>query len=220
MRWFRAVVAGALLFLLTGCQIRVVAGVEARRDGSGVVRAGVGLDREALKEVPDLPNRLRVDDLRKAAIGFAKSDEAVTYEKMKERVNEALKQHFRPEFLNRIDDTIVFHELTKAEVTQIVDLMIKRVRNQLESQGLGLELTDGAKELLADKGYDPTLGARPLRRAIQRMVEDPLSERILWKEFGAGLTIIVDAENDEVVFRSIESIEPPPVELAETGPPE
>ncbi len=167
-----------------------------------------------------MTSNLGTADLRKAAIGFAKSDEAVTYEKMKERVNEALKQHFRPEFLNRIDDTIVFHELTKAEVTQIVDLMIKRVRTQLESQGLGLELTDGAKELLADKGYDPTLGARPLRRAIQRMVEDPLSERILWKEFRAGVTIIVDAENDEIVFRSIEGIEPPPVELAEAGPTE
>src|SRR5207302_1087009 len=167
-----------------------------------------------------MTSNLGTADLRKAAIGFAKADEAVTYEKMKERVNEALKQHFRPEFLNRIDDTIVFHELTKAEVTQIVDLMIKRVRTQLESQGLGLELTDGAKELLADKGYDPTLGARPLRRAIQRMVEDPLSERILWKEFRAGVTIIVDAENDEIVFRSIEGIEPPPVELAETGPTE
>jgi ATP-dependent Clp protease ATP-binding subunit ClpC len=167
-----------------------------------------------------MTSNLGTADLRKAAIGFAKADEAVTYEKMKERVNEALKQHFRPEFLNRIDDTIVFHELTKAEVTQIVDLMIKRVRTQLESQGLGLELTDGAKELLADKGYDPSLGARPLRRAIQRMVEDPLSERILFKEFRAGVTIIVDAENDEVVFRSIEGIEPPPVELAEAGPTE
>jgi ATP-dependent Clp protease ATP-binding subunit ClpC len=167
-----------------------------------------------------MTSNLGTADLRKAAIGFAKTDEAVTYEKMKERVNEALKQHFRPEFLNRIDDTIVFHELTKPEVTQIVDLMIKRVRGQLESQGLGLELTDGAKILLADKGYDPQLGARPLRRAIQRMVEDPLSERILWKEFRAGVTIIVDAENDEVVFRSIEGIEPPPVELAEAGPTE
>jgi ATP-dependent Clp protease ATP-binding subunit ClpC len=167
-----------------------------------------------------MTSNLGTADLRKAAIGFAKADEAVTYEKMKERVNEALKQHFRPEFLNRIDDTIVFHELTKAEVTQIVDLMIKRVRGQLESQGLGLELTDGAKILLAEKGYDPQLGARPLRRAIQRMVEDPLSERILWKEFRAGVTIIVDAENDEVVFRSIEGIEPPPVELAEAGPTE
>ena len=167
-----------------------------------------------------MTSNLGTADLRKAAIGFAKADEAVTYEKMKERVNEALKQHFRPEFLNRIDDTIVFHELTKPEVTEIVDLMIRRVRTQLESQGLGLELTDAAKVHLADKGYDPTLGARPLRRAIQRLVEDPLSERILWKEFRAGVTIIVDAENDEVVFRSIEGIEPPPVELAEAGPTE
>src|SRR5437899_2301109 len=147
-----------------------------------------------------MTSNLGTADLRKASIGFAKADEAVTYEKMREKVNEALKQHFRPEFLNRIDDTIVFHELTRAEVTSIVDLMIRRVRNQLESQGLGLELTDGAKELLADKGYDPSLGARPLRRAIQRMVEDPLSERILFKEFRAGVTIIVAAQNDEAVF--------------------
>jgi ATP-dependent Clp protease ATP-binding subunit ClpC len=167
-----------------------------------------------------MTSNLGTADLRKAAVGFAKTDEAVTYEKMKERVNEALKQHFRPEFLNRIDDTIVFHELSRAEVTSIVDLMIRRVRTQLESQGLGLELTDAAKGVLAEKGYDPQLGARPLRRAIQRMVEDPLSERILWKEFRAGVTIIVDGENDEIVFRSIEGIEPPPVELAEAGPTE
>src|SRR5438105_7697878 len=167
-----------------------------------------------------MTSNLGTADLRKASIGFTKAGDDVTYEKMKERVNEALKQNFRPEFLNRIDETIVFHELSREEVTEIVDLMIRRVRNQLESQGLGLELTDGAKVLLADKGYDPTLGARPLRRAIQRMVEDPLSERILFKEFRAGVTIIVDAENDEIVFRSIEGIQPPPVELAEAGPTE
>ncbi|HLF99586.1 MAG TPA: ATP-dependent Clp protease ATP-binding subunit [Acidimicrobiia bacterium] len=153
-------------------------------------------------------------DLRKAAVGFTKADEAVTYEKMKEKVNEELKKHFRPEFLNRIDEVIVFHELTKPEVTQIVDLMIKRVMNQLEGQGLGLELTPSAKSLLADKGYDPTLGARPLRRAIQRMVEDPLSERILWKEFTAGQTIVVDTADDEMTFTAIDGFEPPPVELA------
>jgi ATP-dependent Clp protease ATP-binding subunit ClpC len=167
-----------------------------------------------------MTSNLGTADLRKASVGFTKASDGVTYEKMKERVGEALKQNFRPEFLNRIDDTIVFHELSRAEVTSIVDLMIKRVRGQLEAQGLGLELTDAAKDHLAAKGYDPSLGARPLRRAIQRMVEDPLSERILWKEFAAGITIIVDAENDEIVFRSIESIEPPPVELAETGPTE
>jgi ATP-dependent Clp protease ATP-binding subunit ClpC len=165
-----------------------------------------------------MTSNLGTADLRKAQIGFARADEAVSYEKMKAKVAEALKQHFRPEFLNRIDDTIVFHELSKPEVTQIVDLMIKRLRTQLEGQGLGLELTEAAKLLLADKGYDPTLGARPLRRAIQRSVEDPLSERILWKEFRAGETIIVDAEDEEIVFRSVEGFEPPAVELAEAGP--
>jgi ATP-dependent Clp protease ATP-binding subunit ClpC len=165
-----------------------------------------------------MTSNLGTADLRKASIGFQKSSEAVTYEKMKEKVAEALKQHFRPEFLNRIDDTIVFHELSRQEVTQIVDLMSKRLKDQLASQGLTLELTDAAKLLLAEKGYDPTLGARPLRRALQRMVEDKMSERILWKEFRAGETIIVDAEDGEIVFRSIEGIEPPPVELAETGP--
>jgi ATP-dependent Clp protease ATP-binding subunit ClpC len=164
-----------------------------------------------------MTSNLGTADLRKAAVGFTKADEAVTYEKMKQKVHEALKQHFRPEFLNRIDDVIVFHELSQDEVTQIVDLMIRRVRQQLESQGLGLELTREAKLLLARKGYDPTLGARPLRRAIQRLVEDPLSERILWKEFRAGETIVVDAEGDEIVFRSVQGFEPPPVELAETG---
>jgi ATP-dependent Clp protease ATP-binding subunit ClpC len=165
-----------------------------------------------------MTSNLGTADLRKASIGFQKTSEAVTYEKMKEKVAEALKQHFRPEFLNRIDDTIVFHELTRQEVTQIVDLMSKRLKDQLASQGLTLELTDAAKLLLAEKGYDPSLGARPLRRALQRMVEDKMSERILWKEFRAGETIIVDAEEGEIVFRSIEGIEPPPVELAETGP--
>jgi ATP-dependent Clp protease ATP-binding subunit ClpC len=98
-----------------------------------------------------------------------------------------------------------------------VDLMIRRVREQLEGQGLGLELTQQAKFLLVDKGHDPALGARPLRRAIQRMVEDPLSEKILWKEFRAGETVIVDVEDDEIVFRAIERFEPPPVELAGAG---
>jgi ATP-dependent Clp protease ATP-binding subunit ClpC len=164
-----------------------------------------------------MTSNLGTADLRKSAVGFAKTSEAITYEKMKEKVNDALKQHFRPEFLNRIDEVIVFHELSRDEVTEIVDLMIRRVRDQLQSQGLGLELTQVAKYLLVDKGHDPSLGARPLRRAIQRMIEDPLSEKILWKEFRAGETIIVDVENDEIVFRSIEGFEPPPVELAGAG---
>jgi ATP-dependent Clp protease ATP-binding subunit ClpC len=164
-----------------------------------------------------MTSNLGTADLRKASVGFAKADEAVTYERMKEKVNEELKRHFRPEFLNRIDEVIVFHELSRAEVTEIVDLMIRRVVGQLEGQGINLEITPAAKDLLAQKGYDPTLGARPLRRAIQRLVEDPLSERILWKEFHAGETIVVDADGDSIAFRAIEGIEPPSVELAGSG---
>ena len=170
-----------------------------------------------------MTSNLGTADLRKTSVGFAKTSEAVTYEKMKLTVNDALKAHFRPEFLNRIDDVIVFHELTKDEVTEIIDLMIKRVRTSLESQGLGLELTQTAKYYVVDKGYDPTMGARPLRRALQRLVEDPLSEKILWKEFRAGETIIVDVEPDPetgepvIVFRSIEGLQPPPVEMAGAG---
>ncbi len=170
-----------------------------------------------------MTSNLGTADLRKASVGFAKTSEAVTYEKMKLKVNDALKAHFRPEFLNRIDDVIVFHELTKDEVTEIIDLMIKRVRSSLESQGLAIELTQAAKYYVVEKGYDPTMGARPLRRALQRLVEDPLSEKILWKEFRAGETIIVDIEDDAesgepvIVFRSIEGLQPPSVEMAGAG---
>jgi len=164
-----------------------------------------------------MTSNLGTADLRRPSVGFGRADDAVTHEKMKEKVNEELKRHFRPEFLNRIDEVIVFHELTRAEVTEIVDLLMKRVKDQLEGQGLGLELTQEAKELLARKGYDPTLGARPLRRAIQRLVEDPMSERILWKEFHAGETVVIDAEGEEVVFRTVEGVEPPPVEMAGSG---
>ena len=170
-----------------------------------------------------MTSNLGTADLRKTSLGFGRADEAVTYEKMKEKVNEALKQHFRPEFLNRIDEVIVFHELSKDEVTQIVDLMIARTQKQLESQGIGLELLPAAKDFVADKGYDPTLGARPLRRAIQRLIEDPLSEKLLYKEFHAGQIVVVDVEDDpesgekRLVFRAVEGFEPPPMELAEAS---
>jgi len=173
-----------------------------------------------------MTSNLGTADLRKANVGFGRGDEAVTYERMKEKVNDALKAHFRPEFLNRIDETIVFHELSKDEVIQIVDLMIKRTAIQLENLGIGIELTPSAKLHLADKGYDPTLGARPLRRAIQRLVEDVLSERLLYKEFRAGELIVVETEIDpdspkgekRLTFRAVEGFVPAAaVELAETG---
>ena len=171
-----------------------------------------------------MTSNLGTADLRKAQVGFSRNDEAVSYEKMKEKVNDALKAHFRPEFLNRIDDVIVFHELTQKEVISIVDLMIVRVTEQLAGQGMGLEVSPDAKVFLGEKGYDPTLGARPLRRAIQRLVEDPLSERLLWKEFRAGQIIKADLEPDpdnegesRIVFTGEEGFVPPPVEELETA---
>ena len=177
-----------------------------------------------------MTSNLGTADLRKANLGFTKADEAVSYERMKEKVQDALKLHFRPEFLNRIDETIVFHELTMEEVTRIVDLMINRLSNQLSGQGMGLELTDEVKRHLAEHGYDPTLGARPLRRAIQRLIEDPLSELLLQKEFKAGEIVIVDVEDvpeesaddsthegKKVVFRSTAGFEPPTMEMVTEG---
>jgi ATP-dependent Clp protease ATP-binding subunit ClpC len=165
-----------------------------------------------------MTSNLGTADLRKAAVGFSKTSEELTYERMKEKVHDALKNHFKPEFLNRIDEVIVFHELSRDEVTEIVDLLIARTRIQLESQGLGLELTQEAKFFISEKGYQPELGARPLRRAIQQLVEDPLSERILTKEFRSGEIIIVDVADGELVFRATETPDIPPAELAGTGP--
>jgi ATP-dependent Clp protease ATP-binding subunit ClpC len=163
-----------------------------------------------------MTSNLGTQDLRKANLGFTTGDTAVSYDRMKDKVNDALKLHFRPEFLNRIDETIVFHELAKSEVIQMVDMMIKRLTGQLESQGLGIELTQSAKELLADVGYDPQMGARPLRRAIQRQIEDQLSEKILYKQFTAGQIIVVDTEDDpdnvgkrRMTFRAVEGIVAP-----------
>ena len=143
-----------------------------------------------------MTSNLGTQDLRKANVGFGKNDEALSYARMQEKVNEALKVQFKPEFLNRIDEVIVFHELAMAEVVQMVDLMSKRLIGQLEGLGLGLELTEVAKSLLAKRGYDPQLGARPLRRALQRFIEDPLSEKLLLKEFHAGEIIVIGVEDD------------------------
>jgi len=142
-----------------------------------------------------LTTNLGTRDVSKAvSFGLqAANDETSTYERMKNKVNEELKQHFRPEFLNRIDDIIVFHQLTQDEIVQIVDLMIARLDIQLRNKDMGLELTPAAKALLARRGYDPVLGARPLRRTIQREIEDSLSEKILFGEIEAGQIIVVDA---------------------------
>ena len=171
-----------------------------------------------------MTSNLGTADLRKANVGFNKADEAMSYARMKDKVTDALKTHFRPEFLNRVDDVIVFHEHSRDEILQMVDLMMRRTAGQLESQGLGIELTQAAKDLLAEIGYDPQLGARPLRRAIQRNIEDVLSEKILYKEFAAGQIIVVDAEDDpdnpgkkRFAFRAVEGFQVPEgTVLAET----
>jgi ATP-dependent Clp protease ATP-binding subunit ClpC len=129
------------------------------------------------------------------SVGFGTAAESKgSYDRMKTKVNEELKQHFRPEFLNRVDDTIVFHQLSQEEIVTIVDLMIAKVDERLKDRDMGLELRPAAQTLLSERGYDPVLGARPLRRTIQREIEDNLSEKILFGELKAGQIVMVDVE--------------------------
>ncbi|ANI91446.1 ATP-dependent Clp protease ATP-binding subunit [Dietzia timorensis] len=141
-------------------------------------------------------SNLGTADISKAVgLGFQTSnnnDDA--YERMKLKVNDELKKHFRPEFLNRIDDIVVFHQLTQDEIVQMVDLMVQRVRKALFAKDMDIEVSDKAKRLLAQRGFDPVLGARPLRRTIQREIEDQLSEKLLFGEVGAGELVEVDVE--------------------------
>jgi ATP-dependent Clp protease ATP-binding subunit ClpC len=143
-----------------------------------------------------MTTNLGTRDISKSlGLGFSAADDDLgNYERMKGKVADELKSHFRPEFLNRIDDVIVFHQLTKDQIIQIVDLMVAGLDDRLKAKDMGIELTQAAKDLLAARGYDPLLGARPLRRVIQREIEDALSERILFGELKAGEIIVVDVE--------------------------
>jgi ATP-dependent Clp protease ATP-binding subunit ClpC len=130
-------------------------------------------------------------------LGFSNSEDTKSsYERMKNKVNDELKQHFRPEFLNRVDDIVVFHQLTQDEIVTIVDLMVAKLDQRLKDKDMGIELMRGAKDLLAERGYDPVLGARPLRRTIQREIEDVLSEKILFGELRPGSIVVVDVEGE------------------------
>ncbi|MCT1804241.1 ATP-dependent Clp protease ATP-binding subunit [Corynebacterium sanguinis] len=144
-------------------------------------------------------SNLGTSDISKAVgLGFSGStatDSEAQYDRMKNKVHDELKKHFRPEFLNRIDEVVVFRQLSQDEIVQMVELMIARVDKNLAAQDMGIEVTDKAKDLLALRGFDPVLGARPLRRTIQREIEDILSEKILYGEIGAGEIITVDVEN-------------------------
>ena len=144
-------------------------------------------------------SNLGTGDISKAVgMGFSgvgETDEEGRYERMKSKVNDELKKYFRPEFLNRIDDIVVFHQLTQDQIIQMVDLLVNRVGIALRAKDMDIELTDKAKKLLAKRGFDPVLGARPLRRTIQREIEDQLSEKILYGEVAAGELVTVDVEN-------------------------
>ncbi len=172
-----------------------------------------------------MTTNLGTRDISKSlGLGFANADDDLTnYDRMKGKVQDELKNHFRPEFLNRIDDVIVFHQLTKDQIIQIVDLMVANLDERLKAKDMGIELTQAAKDLLAARGYDPLLGARPLRRVIQREIEDALSERILFGELKAGEIIVVDASGEgpdaTFTFKGSAKVSTPdsPEDLAETA---
>jgi ATP-dependent Clp protease ATP-binding subunit ClpC len=155
------------------------------------------------------------------SLGFGPAHESKgSYDRMKTKVQEELKHHFRPEFLNRVDDTIVFHKLSQDEILTIVDLMIAKVDERLKDRDMGLELLPAAKALLSERGYDPVLGARPLRRTIQREIEDNLSEKILFGELKAGQIVTVGVEGTgpqaQLTFKAV----PRPDQLPDAPPAE
>jgi len=158
-----------------------------------------------------MTSNIGADEIRKETLGFQlkrdeKTEERASYKEMRKDLNKSLKKVFRPEFLNRIDGAIVFHALNKEHINKIVDLMLKDVEKELQDKDIKLKTTDAARSLLGDKGYDPVFGARPLRRVIQDLVENPMSDAILRGEFGVGDTIVVDADGDKIVTRALEPV--------------
>jgi ATP-dependent Clp protease ATP-binding subunit ClpC len=145
-----------------------------------------------------MTTNLGTKDISKGVnLGFSQAgDTAGSYDKIKAKVSEELKQHFRPEFLNRVDEVIVFPPLTQGEIIEMVDMMLRGVELRLKDRDMALELTQGAKEALATRGYDPVLGARPLRRTVQREIEDALAEKLLYGDVKAGQIVVVDIEGE------------------------
>jgi len=150
---------------------------------------------------------------REATLGFEtlRKDEAdeVQYQEMKGKLMRELKRLFRPEFLNRVDEVVVFHELTKDEIKAIVDIQLEQLNARLAEQQVTLHCTEAGRELLVHEGFDPQFGARPLRRAIQRLVEDPLAEKMLENVFKEGDTVVIDADGEQIVLRPPEATEEP-----------
>jgi ATP-dependent Clp protease ATP-binding subunit ClpC len=137
---------------------------------------------------------------RQSTLGFSPISDEATYEKMRERILDEAKKTFRPEFLNRLDDVIVFRSFTKPNLIQILDLEVEKVLNRLRHKNLKLILDEKAKDFLVEKGYDPQYGARPMRRAVERFMEDPLAEEILKGSLHPGDPIAVTADKDKLLF--------------------
>ncbi len=167
-----------------------------------------------------MTTNLGTRDISKSVnLGFSRAGDAEqSYDKMKAKVSDELKQHFRPEFLNRVDEIVVFHQLSQADIERIVDLMVAQIEGRLKDKNMGIELTPAAKTLIAKRGFDPVLGARPLRRALQRDIEDVLAEKILFGELQPGQIIQVDVaeEGAELPFKftGVEKAEVPELEPA------
>jgi len=138
---------------------------------------------------------------KQGSLGFKSEKEEISYKDTKERLLEQVKKTFKPEFLNRIDDTIVFHSLTKDDLSKIVEIELVEVKDRLKEQGVDITLDQSAKELLIEKGFDPVFGARPLKRTIQRFLEDPLAEEIISKRFEKGKPVSVAVENGRLIFK-------------------
>ena len=157
---------------------------------------------------------------RNTTVGFQKDDEDEQYKKMKDRVIEEAKKVFNPEFLNRVDEIIIFHSLTRKQVKKIVDIMIGDLRDRLGEKELGLEVTDAAKEIILEHGWDAEYGARPLRRAIQREIENRVAKVILDGECEAGCSILVDGQDGRIAISITGepvAVEPAAGEPAEVG---
>jgi ATP-dependent Clp protease ATP-binding subunit ClpC len=158
---------------------------------------------------------------RQSQIGFAlerdeEIEERLAYDEMRKKLMDALRKVFRPEFLNRVDGTIVFHALTRDQIAQIVDLELAKVAERLREYEITLQTSEEGRSTLANLGYDPEMGARPLRRVIQNKIEDQLSDSLLAGDFERGDTILIDAEDEEVVLRRVEP--EPEIEAQETVP--
>jgi len=169
----------------------------------GILTDGLGRRVDFRNTIIIMTSNVGARDIKKTGgIGFGDSNEKDQYSTMKDKIDEAVKRIFNPEFLNRIDDTIIFHRLERKHIFDIIDIQLKSITSRLSTLGLTLELTKSAKEFLVDKGYDPVYGARPLKRALQRYLEDPLAEEMLKNKFsdGSKIKVLLNKKKEELKF--------------------